>query len=104
MFSTWIVRLSVQVGRRDRLHVYFSDSALHDHEVGVVDVQLDGLEEGLDGCLVGLVAIDEVLCEVWHCDLLVFLVSIGWIGNEIGMSFENQRRNANKDSIMNGKE
>ena len=104
MFSTWTVRLSAQVGRRDRLHVYFSDSALHDDEVGVVDVQLDGLKEGLDGCLIRLVAIDEVLCEVWHCDLLVTLVSIGWIGNKIGMSFGDQRRNAKKDSIMNGKE
>ena len=93
--------MSVQVGRRDELQVYFSDSALHDDEVGVVDVQLDGLEEGLDGCLVGLVAIDEVLCEVWHCDLLVFLVSIGWIGNKIGIIFEG---NAKKDSIINGKE
>ena len=96
--------MSVQVGRRDELQVYFSDSALHNDEIGVVDVQLDGLEEGLDGCLVGLVAIDEVLCKVWHCDLLVFLVSIGWIGIEIGISFDNQRRNAKKDSIMNGKE
>ena len=98
MFSTWIVRLSAQVGGKDELYVYLSDSALHDDEVGVVDVQLDGLEEGLDGCLVGLVAIDEVLCEVWHCDLLVFLVSIGWIGNEIGMSFDDQRRKAKKDA------
>ena len=103
MFSTWIVRLSAQVGGRDELQVYFSDSALHDDEVGVVDVQLDRLEEGLDGCLVGLVAIDEVLCEVWHCDLLVSLVSIEWIGNKIGMSFDDQRRNAKKDS-MNRKE
>jgi len=90
--------LSAQVGGKDELYVYLSDSALHDDEVGVVDVQLDGLEEGLDGCLVGLVAIDEVLCEVWHCDLLVFLVSIGWIGNEIGMSFDDQRQKAKKDA------
>ena len=30
---------------------YLGDAALHDDKVGVVDVELDGLEEGLDVCL-----------------------------------------------------
>ena len=35
----------------------FGDAALHDEEVGVVDVELDALKDGLDDVLLSLVAI-----------------------------------------------
>jgi len=35
----------------------FGDTTLHDQEVGVVDVELDTLEDGLDDVLLSLVAI-----------------------------------------------
>ena len=35
----------------------FGDAALHDEEVGVVDVELDALKDGLDDILLSLVAI-----------------------------------------------
>ena len=35
----------------------FGDAALHDEEVGVVDVELDALKNGLDDILLSLVTI-----------------------------------------------
>lgn len=35
----------------------FGDTALHDQEVGVVDIKLHALKEGLDNVLLSLVAI-----------------------------------------------
>lgn len=35
----------------------FGDAALHDEEVGVVDVELDALKDGLDDILLSFVAI-----------------------------------------------
>lgn len=54
----------------DGFHVEdFGDSALHDEKVWVVDVELDGLEEVLDGLLLGAVAVDEVLALAAHHNL-----------------------------------
>ena len=35
----------------------FGDAALHDEEVGIVDVELDALKDGLDDILLSLVTI-----------------------------------------------
>ena len=43
--------------------------ALHDEEVGIVDIELDALEEVLDTLLGRLVTIEEVLGYVGKCDL-----------------------------------
>lgn len=40
------------------------DPTLHDQEVGVVDVKLYALEQGLDGMLLGLVAVEEIFRNV----------------------------------------
>ena len=42
---------------------------MHDEEVWVVDVQLDGLEEVLDRLLLGAVSVDEVLARAPQDDL-----------------------------------
>lgn len=42
---------------------------MHDEEVRVVDVQLDALEERLDGVLLGLVTVEQVLGVVRKGDL-----------------------------------
>ena len=45
-----------------RLHVeHFGDPALHDEEVGVVHVQLDGAEKVLDAAVLAVGAVDQVL-------------------------------------------
>lgn len=50
-----------------RLHVeHLGDLALHDEEVGVVDVELHGLEKVLDLLLGGFVTADEVLGRLVH--------------------------------------
>ncbi|KAI3480486.1 hypothetical protein L1887_57332 [Cichorium endivia] len=52
------------------LHVeHLCDLALHDEEVGVVDVELDALKHVLHRLLRGLVAVDEVLAGAPHGDL-----------------------------------
>jgi len=54
----------------DGFHVEdFCNSTLHNEEIGVVDVELDGLEEVLDGLLLGAVAVDKVLALSAHHDL-----------------------------------
>ena len=50
-------------------NMYLSDTPLHDQEVGVVDVELYTLKEGLHGLLRGLVAIEEVLGEIRDSNL-----------------------------------
>ena len=42
---------------------------MHDQEVGIVDIELYGLEEVLDGLLLRTVAIDEVLACTSEHDL-----------------------------------
>ena len=40
---------------------YFGDAALHDEEVGIVDIELHRAEHVLDTRVVGVAAIDQVL-------------------------------------------
>ena len=40
------------------------DPTLHDQKVRVVDVKLYALEQGLDGMLLGLVAVEEIFRNV----------------------------------------
>jgi hypothetical protein len=60
------------VGRIWRWVRYLCDAVLHDEEAGVVDVELYGLEEGFDGLLLWLVAVEYfetfggATCEM-HC-------------------------------------
>lgn len=52
------------------LHIEdLGDFALHNEEVGVVDVELHGLKHVLNGLERGLVAVDEVLADAAHGDL-----------------------------------
>jgi hypothetical protein len=44
--------------------------SLHDKEIRIVDVQLDGLKELLDEDLRRLVSVDEILGEVGKSDLI----------------------------------
>jgi hypothetical protein len=74
MFNTCeSVRLA---GRKGEASTDFGDSALHDEEMGIVDVKLDRLEEGLDDVLLGFVAIEEVLGYVGQRDLGIARMSI----------------------------
>ena len=53
-----------------RLHVeHFGDPALHDEEVGVVHVQLDGAEKVLDTAVLAVGAVDQVLVLAANNDL-----------------------------------
>ena len=47
---------------RSRTHL--RDTALHDEEIGVVDVQLHALEERLNGLLRRLMPVEEVLGDI----------------------------------------
>ena len=51
------------------------DPTLHNQEVGVVDVELYALEQGLDGMLLRLVAIEEIFRDVRECDLQTHITS-----------------------------
>lgn len=54
----------------DWFHVEdFGDSTLHDEKVGVVDVELDRLEQVLDSLLLCSMTVDEVLALSSHHDL-----------------------------------
>ena len=44
--------------------VYLSDTTLHNYKVRIVDIELYGLEECLDGLLGGLVSIQKVLGDI----------------------------------------
>lgn len=39
---------------------HLGDTALHDHKVRVVDIELDGLKEGLNGLLRGFMSIEKI--------------------------------------------
>ena len=51
---------------------YLGDSTLHNNEIWIIDVQLHRLEQGLDVCLEGFVAVEQVFRHVWECDLYSF--------------------------------
>jgi hypothetical protein len=52
------------------LHVkHLSDLSLHDEEVRIVDVELDGVKEGLDLISARVVSIDQVLVAAADYDL-----------------------------------
>lgn len=75
-----------------RFHVqHFCDTALHDQEVWVVHVHLDGTEQIDDAFVEHRAAIDEVLVFTTaadtyltrHCDLFAVFIAnwaIGWVG------------------------
>ena len=48
---------------------YLGDTALHNQEVWIVDVELDALEDSSDSLLCGLVAIQDVLRVVRDSNL-----------------------------------
>ena len=53
-----------------RFHVeYFGDFTLHDQEIWVIDVELDGLEEVLQGLKGGFMAIEKVFGNIPNGDL-----------------------------------
>jgi hypothetical protein len=45
------------------------DATLHNEKVGVVDIELDALEESLHSLLLSFMAIKDVFRHVWKRDL-----------------------------------
>ena len=64
--KTVTLRMNAWIAHKN---MYLSDTPLHDQEVGVVDVELYTLKEGLYGLLRRLVAIEEVLGKIGNSNL-----------------------------------
>jgi len=52
-----------------RVGTNFGDTALHDQEIRVVDVELHALEDGLNDVLLGLVTIQKIFGDIRKSDL-----------------------------------
>lgn len=46
-----------------------SGRTLHDDEIGIIDIELYGLKNILDGCLGRAMTTDEILARSIECDL-----------------------------------
>lgn len=47
----------------------FSDAALHNDKVGIIDVELNGLEEAKHSLLLDFMPVEDVFGDVWEGNL-----------------------------------
>lgn len=60
--------INIYQTRQDKF-AHLSNSSLHNYEVGIVDVQLDGLEETEHRLLLNFMSIQYVFCDIRESDL-----------------------------------
>jgi hypothetical protein len=93
--------------KRTKRKIYLGDFTLHDKEVRVVDVQLDGLEEGLDSLLLGLVPVQQVLgyvrdgdLETSSVSLVLIFFSIKNVKRKVGKSDTGGRLSTDEEEMV----
>lgn len=61
---------------------YLGDPPLHDQEVWIVDVELDALEQRLDGMLLRLMSVEEILGYVREGNLQAFINTYSFLWSQ----------------------